>query len=249
VKRPPILSALLLLALGHGSATRAAEASPIDLSGWWYWDKPHDGELNGFVVSAPFKPEIAAQIRPLVEAFRAAKLPDVDWRSDQCRPRVFDGFNGGFEDDVEFLFSPGRLTITNESGLIRRIALGDAKLPTDVAPSYAGTSVARWEGKELVIETVGLHRRARWGKDVRIVERIALRGPDAIRISIHVDAPEVLIHPYSATLDYVRDRGHVYGDQSFCAEADDVDPSYDPQTGKQHLDLTPPPDLPPPPKD
>jgi hypothetical protein len=44
---------------------------------------------------------------------------------------------------------------------------------------------------------------------------------------------------------YHRDRGHVFVDDLSCVEDDR---SIDPVTGKQRFDLTPPADLPPPPR-
>ena len=246
------------IALAACSRQVATAALP-DFSGWWVLETPMDGEFPLPFSDAPYKPEIARGVEGLREAFRQAKLPDladlgVDQRRTYCVPPRFAGFNGGFEDSVEFLFTPGRVTITNEAGLIRRIAL-DAPLPASVEESNAGTAVAHWEGQTLVVETTGTHRKAMVGffspgPNVGYVERISLREPDVLQIALRITAPDVLTKPYETTLVYRRDRQHVFHDGPLSPDSCvDDDPSIDPATGKQRLDMTPPPDLPPPPRD
>ncbi len=75
-----------------------------------------------------------------------------------CVPTRFNGgINGGRTNDVEFLLMPQRLTITNGDGLLRRIPIDGRPLRENPEPSNGGTSVGRWEGDTLVIETIGLH--------------------------------------------------------------------------------------------
>ncbi len=250
----------VLAALASGLAGCAKQAPPStanlpDFSGWWYWQSPRNGEPPNPFVGAPLKPELAARARMGEDAFRQGKLPDladfgIDQRRIYCEPQRFAGFNGGFEDSGEFLFTPGRLTITNESGLIRRIPLG-AALPAHAEESSSGTSVAHWDDQTLVIETIGLHSQAsvmgqfQPGADARVLERISLRDPDVMQIQLRITAPGILEAPYDTTLTYLRSRDHVFSEQNFCVQND---PSFD-ATGRQKLDLTPPTDLPPPPQD
>jgi hypothetical protein len=260
LRRVALHAAALFLALGTAACTKQpAVAALPDFSGWWYWETAADGEFPLPFADAPFKDEIAKQVDVVRESFRQARLPDladlgIDQRRAYCVPPRFAGFNGGFEDSIEFLFTPGRVTITNEGGLIRRIAL-DATLPAAVEESNAGTAVAHWEGQTLVVETIGTHGEAatgalRPGRNVRYVEHISLREPEVLQIVVRITAPDVLKAPYETTLVYRRDSNHVYHDGSLsmnsCLEND---PSIDPVTGRQRLDMTPPPDLPPPPKD
>lgn len=236
----------------------AATASRPDLSGWWIWNAPVDRPPNPFL-DAPYKAPLADLVRQATDAFNRAQLPDladlgVDQRRAYCAPQRFAGFNGGFEDSVEFLFTPGRLTITNEEGLIRRVAL-DQPLPAIAEQTNAGTAVAHWEGQMLVIETIGIHPEATFGpgpvgKDASFVERISLREPDVLQIQLKATVPAQLEKPYETTLVYHRERNHVFHDGSLSADSCLInDPSIDPVTGRQRLDMTPPPDLPPPPKD
>jgi hypothetical protein len=222
-----------------------------DFSGWWHLDldpnKPGDA-LN--LVFNPHealpKPEIAERVKDL------PVLSDVpgDTRQGYCEPYVFTGFNDGFESSVEFLFTPGRVTVTNEAGMVRRVFLNQP-LPTDADESSAGSSVGHWEGNTLVVETAAvdrngfLMRAVQIGTGARIVERLSLRDKDTLEIARRVVAPDVLTGPSDTTLVYVRDTDHVFHEASHCAKDDR---SVDHETGRQRFDLTPPADLPPPPR-
>ncbi len=110
-----------------------------------------------------------------------------------CRPLQFTGSSGGFTEAVEFLFTPGRVTITNEMGLIRRIYTDGRALPEAPDATNTGYSVGHWEGPTLVVETVGINPAALYpntqqgavpiGANARISERIFLKdaGHAAVR--------------------------------------------------------------------
>jgi hypothetical protein len=171
-----------------------------------------------------------------------------------CRPSQFVGYSGGFVDSVEFLFTPGRVTITNELGLVRRIYTDGRPLPNDVEPSNTGTSIGRWEGQTLVIETVGINPNAKYpapvpqamaiGNDVRITERISLKDADMLEFDVVTVAPDLLTAPDRRTRTYTRLAKQAANEITYCA---DFDRSIDPVTGRQRFDMTPPVDLPPPP--
>ncbi len=225
-----------------------------DFSGWWLQEVATGG--GAALARAPFRPEIAASLKNIMTKLAAGVDPvDLGTRSvyTYCAP-TFAGRNGGVEDYVEFLFTPGRVTITNESGLVRRIPLRERPLPADVEESSSGTSVAHWEGQTLVVETGGLHNDAPFlpgplgikvGKQARIVERISLADADTLQIAMRMTAPELFTAPYETTTRYQRDRTHVFHETGRCG---DPDRSIDPVTGRTRFDMTPPADLPPPPR-
>ncbi|HEX5419065.1 MAG TPA: hypothetical protein VFY39_03630, partial [Gammaproteobacteria bacterium] len=127
-------------------------------------------------------------------------------------------------------------------------------LPADLDESHMGTSVGHWEGRILIVETAGIDHNAsligigpfKFGRNVRVVERISLKDPDTLEITGELSAPDVFTtpKPLEVTQLYRRDRGHVFHEYTNCVENDR---SVDPATGRQRFDLTPPPDLPPPP--
>jgi hypothetical protein len=268
----PVLCGSFALGAPHGD--EKADAAPPgmtyesierlpDFSGWWY--EPLDpsagpGGLNPLLgpTMAVLKPEVAAEVQRLAKPFggfsnpNPASLPDpVDLGAKPyyCDPLRFSGDNGPI--DFEFLFTPGRVTITNEGGMIRRVFLTRLP-PADVDESYMGTSVGHWESGTLVVETFGIDHDAplqalpglKIGKHAHSVERISLEGPDGIEIALHLDAPDIFAKPLEVSQHYRRDRGHVFHEYTNCVENDR---SVDPVTGRQRFDLTPPPDLPPPP--
>jgi hypothetical protein len=222
-----------------------------DFSGWW--------SLMGFPPPPQvqsMKPEVAAFFRGWSAKTAAGTDPeDVDgMKRSYCGPQKFSGFNGGLQDFVEFLFTPGRVTITNELGLVRRIAL-NAPAPTGHAETNTGASVAHWEGRTLVVETIALNRDMslneplrklpiKIGRNVRIVERLSLKEPDVLQIVTQVTAPDVYTAPAETTTLYARDRKHVFQEITNCVENDRA---FDGATGRERFDMTPPADLPPPP--
>jgi hypothetical protein len=226
-----------------------------DFGGWW--SLKGDRLAGGAPPPVPpLKPQPAATMKEWSAKTRSGHDPaDVDGlKRTYCRPARFSGFNGGLQDYVEFLFTPGRVTITNELGLIRRISLNRA-LPKDLIETNAGISVAHWEGRTLVIETGGLNHDIglgeprnqlpiKMGRNVRITEHISLKEPDALEIATRTVAPDILTGPYETTTLYQRDRKHEFQEITNCVQSDRA---FDNATGRERFDLTPPADLPPPP--
>jgi hypothetical protein len=225
-----------------------------DFTGWWTLKS--DLITGGAAPPPPpFKPQPAALMKEWSEKMRRGQDPaDIDGlQRTYCGPARFSGFNGGLQDYMEFLFTPGRVTIANEMGLVRRIRLNRA-LPTDPVETNTGVSVARWEGTTLVVETAGVDRDigfneprnkypVKIGRNVRITERISLKEPDVLQIVTRMVAPEVLSGPYETTTLYRKDPKHEFEEITNCVQ----NRAFDNSTGRERFDLTPPADLPPPP--
>ena len=212
-----------------------------DWSGWW-----GQGDLPTRSYTTD-PPPLTAQKRSELSKRQPGEIgPGL-----YCRPAAFTGFNGNFVVNFEFLFTPGRVTITNEGGLVRRIYTDGRRLPANPEPSDSGTSVGHWEGQTLVIETIGISPNApfgrfgRIGRNARITEHIRLKQKDILETEVVTIAPEIFTAPDRRT--YLS--GRVPGKQipqeaNFC---NDRDRSYDSISGKERFDATPPADLPPPP--
>jgi hypothetical protein len=238
-----------MLLFGAQASAQTAAALP-DWSGWWGHGVPMPDELRRN--PPPFKPEIAAAVRAAAALGTGSDTDPDPLR--YCRPQQFTGSSGGFTEAVEFLFTPGRVTITNEMGLIRRIYTDGRALPADPDSTNTGFSVGRWEGETLVVETVGIAPEARFpgrgsgapgiGAHARITERIFLKDPGTLQFDIVIEAPDILTQPDRRTRVYTRVAKTAANEITFCSENDR---SIDPDTGVQRFDLTPPPDLPPPP--
>jgi len=195
---------------------------------------------------AEFKPEVIARCRQVVRANAGAARRDPCARQVQFTGRPPVGAGGAFE----ILFTPGRVTMAVEAGLVRRIYLSDKPPAGSLDESRSGTSIGRWEGSTLVVETTGLESDAPMlpgsvlGPGARVVERISLVDADTLRIESTLTAPAVLAAPLSTHQDYRRARDRVFTDFDTCVEGDR---SFDRSTGLDRFDKTPPPDLPPPP--
>lgn len=181
-----------------------------------------------------------------------ALADDVNIKNTYCRPLSFGGFSGGFRGNVEFLFTPARVTVISEAGLVRRIYTDGRALPANPEPTDGGTSVGRWDGRTLVVETIGLQPDAyafnipgtRLGENARVTERITLKDADILQVDTTLTAPELLEKPVAVTFRYERARDVAMTSYSPCPE---YDRSVDPATGHQRFDMTPPAGLPPPP--
>lgn len=238
------LAGLLVCAMSQAAV--AAELRLPDWSGWW-------------TVAPPVSEEWLRQLPPLNDRARAAWDKRFAANGDldpmrYCRPLSFTGYSGGFEGALEFLFTPGRVTMASEDGRIRRVYTDGRAIPANQDASANGTSTGHWEGQTLVVVTTHLDPENSYpnssqgampiGKGARITERITLRDAQTLAFEIETLAPEVLKGPDRRTRLYKRIQKSMAQELSFCARNDrSVDAA-----GRQRFDMTPPPDLPPPPR-
>jgi len=115
---------------------------------------------------------------------------------------------------IEFLFTPGRVTILIETySLIRRIYTDGSPPPAEPDPSYQGTSVGHWEGDTLVVETSAILPETSvlngvngHSDKLHLTERIHLVDPDTLEITTTRADAAVFIEPYTTTSHYRRHR-------------------------------------------
>jgi hypothetical protein len=259
--------ALLALVGSAGAAgplpgnSYASLAQLPDWSGAWVGVRPPTGLQGLYPKEPPLKPAALATYlanRRVVESGtpvvydsckRDSKAPAVvDSQTGQ-----FSGRTGGVLDTlIEFLFTPGRVTITSDNGMIRRIYTDGRAMPKDPFASLGGVSIGHWEGQTLVVETAGLNPKALLfgvapaGEGFTVSERIFLKDKDTLEIDVVLNAPEALTGPYRSTQLYSRNPDRDYMLQDFVLDCSRKDRSVGPG-GAQQFDLTPPADLPPPP--
>jgi hypothetical protein len=116
----------------------------------------------------------------------------------------------------EFLLTPGQVTIIGEEErMIRHIYTDGRPLPKNPDPTFWGTSVGHWEGKTLVVESVGFSPQTLMistppvtGHDVvavphsskmKIIERFRLLDPNTMQIKTTIIDPVALTQPYTTT--------------------------------------------------
>jgi hypothetical protein len=167
----------------------------------------------------PWTPKAAAQIQHMMAEERAGRPPPLFV---ECLPEAMPGWMLVSHNAMEFLFTPGRVTILGESdgNRLRRIYTDGRDHPEDPDPTFHGHSVGHWEGDTLVVDTVGVLPQAYIAiseaagvpnnGDMHIVERIHLAGPDVLHDDLEIVAPKVLTKPWTTTRVYSRQRSRKY---------------------------------------
>lgn len=154
------------------------------------------------------------QFTPAAEAKRKALASRglEDSETANCLPPGMPGIMGQ-PYPMEFLLTPGKVTIVIEAyQQVRHIYTDGRPLPEDPDPKFHGTSVGRWEGDTLVVETIGfsplteLARNVPHSGKMRIVERFRLADPDTMSIETTITDPDVLAAPYTSARTLRRHR-------------------------------------------
>jgi len=188
-----------------------------DWSGTWIPDvRDQNAQITGN--PPPWRPEVAAQTARLAAEEKAGKPKGlfVD-----CLPHGMPALMLKSHNPIEFLFTPGRVTLLGESdgNRLRRIYTDGRGHADDPIPSFFGDSVGRWEGDTLVVDTVGVLPQTYIAVseavgipndgDLQVTERIRLAGPDLLEDQLTITAPKVLSAPWKTTRRFKRDRSAV----------------------------------------
>jgi hypothetical protein len=156
------------------------------------------------------------EIQTLIKSGDPEALLKVERRSSACEPPGMPGIMTQ-PYDIEFLFTPGRVTIVQEAYMqVRRIFTDGRPLPEDPDPTYNGSSIGHWEGDTLVVTTVGLREggtMGRWGitysDQVKQTERIHLdpKNKDLLVVENTFEDPKALAAPWHSVYRFRRQRG------------------------------------------
>jgi len=123
---------------------------------------------------------------------------------------------------LEFLFTPGRVTLLGESdgNRLRRIYTDGRSHPADPDPTFHGHSIGHWEGQTLVVDTIGVLPETYIAPseavgvpndgDMHIIEHIHLVGPDTLRDDLEITAPHVFTRPWKTSRILFRQRARKY---------------------------------------
>ena len=192
---------------------------PVDLTGTWQrygfisrpgvdprYAAPPEGKLV-------LKPTYAKAYNARTKAEEASDAqgapiaaPGVD-----CRPYGMPEMMSAIY-PLEILQTPGQVTIVAEAfSQVRRIYLNEPqKKIGDEPPGYYGSSVGRWEGNALVVDTIGVkdsvvgHEEMPHSDQMRITERFHLVAPDILHDDITVSDPVTLEKPWHFSFAYKR---------------------------------------------
>ena len=123
---------------------------------------------------------------------------------------------------LEFLFTPGRVTILGEGdgNRLRRIYTDGRAHPADPDPSFHGHSIGHWEKDTLVVDTVAILPQVFLAMneavgvpnngDMHIVERLHLIGADTLVDDLEISAAKLLSKPWLTARKYYRQRARKY---------------------------------------
>jgi hypothetical protein len=105
----------------------------------------------------------------------------------------------GYNSNLQIFQSPGYVVIQGEMGDPRIIPTDGRELPSETLPQWNGTSVGRWEGETLVIETQGFHPDTRWRnatENMRVTERFTRVDEDTVEYAFTVVDPDTWAEPW-----------------------------------------------------
>jgi len=224
------VAGLALLAMGRLQAAEAILNTPPkpkdwadlaqlpDWSGVWT-PNVSDQERRETADPIPWNRKAAAEIADLEAQERAGNPKGlfVD-----CLPEGMPSWLLITHNAMEFLFTPGRVTILGEmdGNRLRRIYTDGRSHPADPDPSFHGHSIGHWDGQTLVVDTVGILPETYIAPseavglpnngDMHIVERIHLSGPDRLEDNLEITAPHVLTKTWKTSRFLFRQRARKY---------------------------------------
>jgi hypothetical protein len=156
------------------------------------------------------------ETQKLIKSGDPEALLKVERRASACEPPGMPGIMSQ-PYNIEFLFTPGRVTIIQEAYMqVRRVFTDGRPLPDDPDPTYNGASIGKWDGDTLVVTTVGLRdggTMGRWGitysDKVKQTERIHLdpKDKDVMIVENSFEDPKALAAPWHSVYRYKRQRG------------------------------------------
>lgn len=111
---------------------------------------------------------------------------------------------------IRIVQKPNFIAILLEEGWYFRAIYVGGKHPDEVNPSFNGHSIAHWEGKTLVVETVALRAETLnfislpHSPEMKITERIRRTAPDRLEDRIEIDDPVMYSSPFVFTSVFKR---------------------------------------------
>lgn len=254
MRSPAVLSCVLALIAGLGGCSQPADApaavTPQQESADWSgpWALSDDSFLKGAFPDTGYSgfgdDQGRVPLRPQYRAIRdeSGKRSQVTAAAGNLPKCLPAGMPGMMQHPLmfEILQTPGRVTFIFEDGEVRRIHTDGRQHPGagELQPNFSGSSVGQWDGQTLVVDTIGVDKRAdlfmandlRPTANMHIVERMALENKDTLRIDTTITDDELFTAPYQYTRTYVRSPLPMVNSSCVANNRDN----------DQHLDLTPP---------
>jgi hypothetical protein len=119
------------------------------------------------------------------------------------------------ENPVEIMQTPQRLAILFEENTVFKVVPTDGRQhPADVAPSWDGNSVGRYEGDTLVIDTIGFNGRTTLDRvdhasstELHLIERFRMIDADHMAYDVTIEDPKLYTAPIKNSRVFVRMKG------------------------------------------
>jgi hypothetical protein len=183
-----------------------------DWRGLWF---PAFGQVGGG------EPELIGEAKEEWEMYQAKMKADPHYEipetKNNCEP---DGFPYimNYPYSIEFLFTPGKITVIQEALMQVRRSVTDGRPMPDrdkLDPNYFGYSRGHWEGDTLVVTTIGTKPGQRLGHAgitnsdmLTTTERLYLdpADKDKLHLDYTFEDPKVLAKPWKLSYTYRRDR-------------------------------------------
>src|SRR3984893_12774929 len=192
----------------------AAIAKLPDWSGTWT-PAPDDRAFPLGRNEPKWLPDVARQVQQLKDDDAAGTPRNVYVN---CLPEGMPSFPLSTVNALEFLFTPGRVTILGEfdGNRLRRIYTDGRAHPSDPDLTFNGHSIGYWDGGTLIVDTVAILPEVYLplgqavafpnNGDVHISERIHLVSADRLIDELVITAPHFLAEPWRISRSFVRSR-------------------------------------------
>lgn len=149
-------------------------------------------------------PAAAARADARAEARRGHEFDGPEFRSLTERCIVWPStlapiLPRGYNSNLQIFQSPGYVVIQGEMGDPRIIPTDGRPLPKDPMPQWNGTSVGRWEGDTLVVETTGFNPETAWRggtANMHVTERLRRVDEDTVEYAFTVTDPDTWAEPW-----------------------------------------------------
>jgi len=195
---------------GHYAALNALP----DWGGIWYLDFPPPPDAHR--ERPQLKGKYLEDYEQWVKEVKATN-GNVPHFSSYCQPPGMPGIMAVGQYPIEFLFTPGRVTMHFEAWMQWRNIFTDGRPhppPDELDPTFYGNSIGHWEGSTLVVDTIGfktvtaLSMGMKHSDQMHIIERMHLSpsDPNTLVDEMTVEDPLALAKPWHTAYTYHRSR-------------------------------------------
>lgn len=215
-----------VIALAFALAAGAALAAPaprlsavtgapegVNWSGVWQ-SAPRAKGTEWLPEDAPLTPEYRARVDRLIKSQEAGEAEFEP--AANCEPIGMPRFMSQVY-GMEIWHRAGVVGIFGEyPGFLRHIHTDGRALPTgdDIDPTHYGTSVGHWEGRDLMVETVGIKGNVLLSREgvmisdqASVKERIHQVDANTLTDTLTLTDPRALTRPWTITKTYKRSPG------------------------------------------